>query len=181
MTPLGRRDWPELDDAEMTGSAGVHKMAGMKKIFFSGVVMAVLATASAAWGQHDKDVEPTSFIYFAVVKDENGKPVRNAAVIMHEVNPKGKQERGGMELKTDLDGKANFDGVPYGMLRVQVLAQGFQTYGEDYDIEKDKTEITIKLKRPQGQYSVYDDHPKDPNAAPKTDTPAPADPNKKPN
>ena len=43
-----------------------------------------------------------------------------------------------MELKTDPDGKANFDGIPYGMLRVQVLAQGFQTYGEDYDIEKDE-------------------------------------------
>lgn len=162
----------------MTGSARVHKMARMR-IFFAGLVMVVLA-ASAAWGQHDKDVEPTSFIYFLVVKDENGKPVRNAAVIMHEVNPKGKQERGGMELKTDLDGKANFDGVPYGLLRVQVLAQGYQTYGEDYDVEKEKMEITIKLKRPQGQYSVYDDHPKDPNAPPKQDAPPP-DPNKKPN
>ncbi len=91
---------------------------------------------------------------------------------MHEVNPKGKQERGGMEFETDLDGKANFDGVPYGMLRVQVLAQGFQTYGADYDIEKDKTEITIKLKRPQGQYSVYDDHAKDPSAPPKAAAPA---------
>ena len=163
----------------MTGRARVHKMAGMKKIFFAGLVIVLLGTASAAWGQHDKDIEPTSFIYFVVVRDDGGKPVRNAAVIMHEVNPKGKQERGGMELKTDLDGKANFDGVPYGMLRVQVLAQGFQTYGEDFDIEKEKTEITIKLKRPQGQYSVYDDHPKDQNAPPKPDSPP--DPNKKPN
>jgi hypothetical protein len=63
---------------------------------------------------------------------------------------------------------------------VKVLAQGFQTYGEDFDVEKDKTDITIKLKRPQSQYSVYDDRPKDPNAAPKQDPPPP-DPNKKPN
>jgi hypothetical protein len=170
---------------EMTGRAWVHKMARMRKIFFAAVVAAVLATAGVAWGQQDKDNEPTSNIYFVVIKDDNGKPVRNAAVIMHEVNPKGKQERGGMELKTDLDGKASFDGVPYGMLRVQVLAQGFQTYGEDYDIEKGKTEITIKLKRPQGQYSLYNDHAKDPNAPAKPD-PAPQDqpppdPNKKPN
>jgi hypothetical protein len=41
-------------------------------------------------------------------------------------------------------------------------------------------EITIKLKRPQGQFSVYDDHAKDPNAAPKQDPPPP-DPNKKSN
>jgi hypothetical protein len=157
-------------------------MADMKKIFLTGVVLAVLALASAAWGQQDKDsdnIEPTAVINFLVIKDDNGKPVRNAAVIMHEVNPKGKQERGGMELKTDLDGKANFDGIPYGMLRVQVLAQGFQTFGEDYDIAKDKLEITIKLKRPQSQYSVYDDHAKDPNAPAKQDPPA--DPNKKPN
>jgi hypothetical protein len=155
-------------------------MADMKKIFFAGVVMAMFATASVAWGQQDKDNEVTSYLYFHVVKDDNGKPVRNAAVIMHEVNPKGKQERGGMELKTDLEGNASFDGVPYGMLRVQVLAQGFQTYGEDFDIEKTKMEITIKLKRPQGQYSVYEGQVKDPNATPKTDPP-PADPNKKPN
>lgn len=143
----------------------------------AGVVLAMLATTGVAMGQKDKDEEPTSWIYFSVVKDDNGKPVRNAAVIMHSVNVKGKQERGGMELKTNAEGKADFDGIPYGPLRIQVLAQGFQTYGEDFDIEKSKTEITIKLKRPQGQYSVYDDHPKDSSTAPKPDAP-PAPPQK---
>ncbi len=154
-------------------------MARMKKIFVTGVVLATLAIAGVALGQQDKDDEPTSWMYFQVVKDDNGKPVRNAAVIMHEVNEKGKQGRGGMELKTDAEGKANFDGIPYGKLRVQVLAVGFQTFGEDYDITKAKTEITIKLKRPQGQHSVYEDHPKEPSPPPKQDSPP--DPNKKPN
>jgi len=164
----------------MTGSARLLKMARMNKIFVTGVVLATLAMAGAAVGQKDKDDdEPTSWMYFLVVKDDNGKPVRNAAVIMHEVNPKGKQGRGGLELKTDAEGKASFDGIPYGKLRVQVLAVGFQTFGEDYDVTKSKTEITIKLKRPQGQYSVYEDHPKDPNAPPKQDSPP--DQNKKPN
>jgi hypothetical protein len=155
-------------------------MSNMKKIFVTGVVLAMLALAGTAVGQKDKDEEPTSWLYFVVVKDDNGKPVRNAAVIMHPVNPKGKQSRGGMELKTDVDGKANFDGAPLGMLRVQVLASGFQTFGEDYDVEKPKMEITIKLKRPQGQFSVYDDRAKDPNAPPKP-APPPPDPEKKPN
>ncbi len=140
----------------------------------------MLAMAGSALAQKDKDDEPASFVYFLVIKDDNGKPVRNAAVIIHAVNDKGKQGRGGMELKTDPDGKTNFDGIPYGMLRVQVLAHGFQTFGEDYDVSKPKTEITIKLKRPQGQFSVYDDQAKDPNAPPKQDPP-PADQNKKPN
>jgi hypothetical protein len=152
----------------------------MGKTFVIGVLAALLSMAGRAVGQKQDINEPTSFIYFQVIKDDNGKPVRNAAVIMHAVNEKGKQERGDMELKTDPEGKANFDGIPYGMLRVQVIAHGFQTFGEDYDVEKAKTEITIKLKRPQGQYSVYDDHAKDSNPAPKQDPP-PADQNRKPN
>jgi hypothetical protein len=42
-------------------------------------------------------------------------------------------------------------------------------------------DLTIKLKRPQGQFSVYDEHPKDANPPPKPDAP-PTDPkDKKPN
>jgi hypothetical protein len=151
----------------------------MKKIVVMGAVL-MFVLAGSAFGQ-DADNEPTSFMYFQVLKEDNGKPVRNAAVILHAVNAKGKQERGDMELKTDPEGKANFDGIPYGMLRVQVLAAGFQTYGEDFDIKQAKTEITIKLKRPQGQYSVYDDHPKPPTAPPKQEAPPPPDQAKKPN
>jgi hypothetical protein len=109
----------------------------------------------------DDDEGPVAALRFVVVKETNGKPVKNAAVVLHPVNRKGKQERGGMELKTDQDGKTGFDGIPYGPLRVQVLAQGFQTFGEDYDIKKPEMEITIKLKRPAGQYSVYDGHPQE--------------------
>jgi len=74
---------------------------------------------------------------------------------------------------------------PDGRFLLQVLAQGFQTYGEDFEIDKPKMDFTIKLKRPQGQYSVYDDHAKD--GAPKSDVPPsksdapPSAPDKKPN
>ena len=126
-----------------------------------GVALALLMLAVGAAAQRDRraEEEPTAAINFLVLKDDNGKPVRNAAVIMHPVNSHGKQQRGGMELKTDSEGKSSFDGVPYGKLRVQVLAQGFQTFGEDYDVNQAKIDLTIKLKRPQGQYSVYEDHP----------------------
>lgn len=106
---------------------------------------------------------PTAFaqksaqLNFVVVKDDNGKPVRNASVILHPLEKDGKQGKGGFQLKTDPDGKASFPGAPYGKLRVQVLARGFQTFGEDYDIDDPVEDITIKLKRPQGQYSIYDD------------------------
>jgi Carboxypeptidase regulatory-like domain len=96
-----------------------------------------------------------------VIRDYNGKPVRNASVVMHPVEKNGKQSRGGLQIKTDPEGKANFDGVPYGKLRVQVLAEGFQTFGDDYDVNKPEMEITIRMKRPSGQYSIYEEHPED--------------------
>ncbi|HUE52548.1 MAG TPA: carboxypeptidase-like regulatory domain-containing protein [Terriglobales bacterium] len=105
--------------------------------------------------------EDTAKLSFLVIRDYSGKPVRNASVVMHPVKKNGKQGRGGFELKTDADGKASFEGVPYGPLRVQVLADGFQTFGDDYDIERPAVEITIKMKRPSGQYSVYEDHSND--------------------
>ena len=155
----------------MTADATVHKMTSMRKVIAVGVALAALVVAVAVAAQRDLD-EPTSVVNFVVLKQDNGKPVRSAAVIMHPVNPRGKQGRGGLELKTDPEGKSSFEGIPYGKLRVQVLAQGFQTYGEDFEVNQPKTEITIKLKRPQGQYSIYEDHAKE--SSPKQNTP-PAD------
>jgi hypothetical protein len=93
-----------------------------------------------------------------VVRDSDGKPVRNAEVVLHPVKHKGKQAKGEMELKTDAEGRTNVDGIPYGPLRVQVLAPHFQTFGEDYEINKAEMEITVKLKHPGGQYSIYENH-----------------------
>jgi len=100
-----------------------------------------------------------ALLKFVVVKDLNDKPIRNASVVLHPVGKKGKQERGGLQLKCDANGKAEYDGVPYGKLRVQVLAQGFQTFGQDYDVDQPVEEITIRMKRPQEQYSIYGDKP----------------------
>jgi hypothetical protein len=156
-------------------------MCHMRKISIGAVLaigmLAILAGPELT-AQKDSENEPTAWLHFVVVKDDNGKPVRNAAVIMHPVSDSGKQGKGGMELKTDPDGKTEFNGIPYGKLRVQVLATGFQTYGEDFDVNKPSMDFTIKLKRPQGQFSVYDDSRKDSNPPPKPDTPAP---DKKPN
>jgi Carboxypeptidase regulatory-like domain len=152
----------------------------MKKLLLVVIALMMLALAPSAMAQKDSDDGPTALLNFVIVKDDNGKPVRNASVIMHPVSTTGKQGHGGMELKTDADGKSSFDGIPYGPLRVQVLASGFQTYGEDFDITKPKMDFTIKLKRPQSQYSIYEDHGKD-ATAPKQDAPPPDKKSDKPN
>jgi Carboxypeptidase regulatory-like domain len=129
----------------------------MKKFAVAMIVMIALGMglgAVRAWAQDD-DEGPMSNMRFVVVRDASGKPVKNAAVVLHPVGKKGKQSMGGLELKTDDDGKTWIDGIPYGSLRVQVLAPGFQTFGEDYEITQAETHITVRLKRPTGQYSVY--------------------------
>ncbi len=136
----------------------------MRKIAI-GLATALLL-ASVAFAQDEMAV-----LNFIVIRDYSGKPIRNASVVMHPVEKNGKQSRGGLQIKTDPDGKASFDGVPYGKLRVQVLATGFQTFGEDYSIDKPAMEITVRMKRPQGQYSIYEDHPEE-----KKDEPEPQKP-----
>jgi hypothetical protein len=117
-----------------------------------GMVVGILAAGVAS--ADDKGV---ATVNFKVMRDNSGKPIRNASVILHPVNEKGKQEKGGLQLKTDADGKTNFAGVPYGKLRIQVIAQGFQTFGEDYEINKTDVDIVIRMKRPADQYSIYGD------------------------
>ena len=63
---------------------------------------------------------------------------------------------GNMELKTNDEGKASLDLLAIGSsVRLQIIAPGFQTYGEDYKVDKDAMAIEVKLKRPSAQYSIY--------------------------
>jgi hypothetical protein len=129
----------------------------MRKIVVTVALLALIGTFALAKDKKKKKEDEAATLNFLVVKASNGKPVRNAAVVLHEVDERGHQAKGGFELKTDLEGKTTFDGAPYGKLRIQVLAPGLQTFGQDYDINQPVQEITIKMNPPQKQYSVYDD------------------------
>ena len=120
----------------------------MKRALLSLMVASVLVGVAAGEKQQAN-------LKFVVLKEHNGKPVRNASVVLHTVDKKGKQAKGGYQFKTDADGKANFDGAPYGRLRIQVLTPGYQTFGEDFDINQPEQEFVIKLKKPQDQVTIY--------------------------
>jgi|SRR5437588_12878889 len=99
--------------------------------------------------------DKVAHVEFLVVRSYNGKPVRNASVVLHPVNKEGKQSKGGVELKTDPEGKTSMNAVPYGKMRIQAIAPGLQTYGDDIEINQPEHQITIKMNRPQEQYSIY--------------------------
>ena len=63
---------------------------------------------------------------------------------------------GSLEVKTNEDGKTIIDVIPIGdTVRMQIIASGFQTYGEDYKVDKAQITKEIHMNRPGQQYSIY--------------------------
>ena len=129
------------------------------------VSFSLLPLAVAAHGQDGgsyrgrkyKAPPPVSHIEVEVLKGYNGKPVANAAVIFHEVRD-GRDE-GNLEVKTNDDGKATIDVIAIGSaVDVQVIADGFATYAQQYQVSQPKQDIQVKMVRPQAQISAYEDH-----------------------
>ncbi|HKD83089.1 MAG TPA: carboxypeptidase-like regulatory domain-containing protein [Candidatus Angelobacter sp.] len=123
------------------------------RLTLTSLIVAGLTLAAYA-GKKQSDKPPTASVSLTVVRDANGKPVKNAEVVLHMVE-KGKERQEGLELKTHDDGKAEASGIPYGTWRIQVIAPGFKTYGEDFQVNQPTHEITIKLLKPSEQISIY--------------------------
>ena len=107
---------------------------------------------------------------FGTVTDPTGAVVPNAAVTVTNVakgTASGEVSNGSGEFTADHLIPDIYD--------VKVTASGFQTFGEDYDVDHPNMQFTIKLKRPQDQYSIYGDAPSQ-----KKDNKPPPDPNAKP-
>jgi hypothetical protein len=101
---------------------------------------------------------PAARIDVTVLKADNGKPIQDAHVIFHPIE--GDKDKGSMELKTSEDGKISIDVIPIGdTVRLQIIADGFQTYGQDYQVNRPNLAWEVCLKRPTAQYSIYTHHP----------------------
>lgn len=126
------------------------------------------AQQSSRRGRKYKVPPPTSKIEISVLRDTDGKPIENAAVVFHTL-----KEKGNMELKSNEDGKALIEVIETGeTVRLQIIAKGFQTFGNDYKVDKEQMAIEVRMKRPGEQYSVYKPHPEngDNGDKPKEDT-----------
>jgi 5-hydroxyisourate hydrolase-like protein (transthyretin family) len=109
----------------------------------------------SAGGKKKKPPEQFCALSFVVLKDSNGKPIKNASVVIHSLRKDGSQDNDGFQLKTDTDGRAHIDDIPYGKLRLQVLAHSLQTYGDDIEVKEPQQEIVVRLKLPADQVSIY--------------------------
>ncbi|MGO9323268.1 MAG: hypothetical protein ACLP07_01795 [Terracidiphilus sp.] len=105
-------------------------------------------------GRKYKAPPPSATISVTVVRAYNGKPISDAHVIFHPIE--GDKDKGALELKTNEDGKATIDVIPLGdTVTLQVIADGFQTYGQVYKIDKLNMAMEVRMNRPTSQYSTY--------------------------
>jgi hypothetical protein len=112
---------------------------------------------TARRGRKYKAPPATSHIEVAVVKKFNGKPISNAAVIFS--SSRDGRDEGNLEVKTDPEGKATIDVIPTGSLvRVQIIANGFATFAQQYQVDEASKEISVAMLRPQEQVSAYEDN-----------------------
>ncbi|HUQ92617.1 MAG TPA: hypothetical protein VM120_13140 [Bryobacteraceae bacterium] len=94
------------------------------------------------------------------VKTLKDKPVERASVILdflegRSIAKLGRKVRTHWETRTNQEGVAKLPPVPQGKIRVQVIAKGYQTAGQVYEITEEEKTIEIKLNPPQSQYSVH--------------------------
>lgn len=129
-------------------------LLALSGILLTSVSVHAQDSTSNKWGRKYKAPPPSSRIEVTILKDDNGKPIENAAVIFHPIE--GDKDKGALELKTNEDGKAIIDVIPMGdTVRLQVIANGFQTYGQDYKVDKAEMAMKVRMKRPGAQYSIY--------------------------
>ena len=117
----------------------------------------VLSAQQQAHGRKYTPPPATAHIVVSVQKAFNGHAMENAAVIFHAV--KDGKDTGNMEVKTNGQGDATMDFIEAGShVTVQVFANGYSTFADEFDVTDADKLITVKLKRPQAQVSQYQDN-----------------------
>ena len=130
-------------------------------------IIAVIATlvllVAAAGMAQDKNTDSKEksdsnskpvHITIAVTGGEGKQPVDNASVYVKYVQARTvmKDKKIEMNLKTNLSGVCRVPEIPSGKILIQVIAEGWKTYGEYFDVNQAEQTINITLVRPPKWY-----------------------------
>jgi len=85
---------------------------------------------------------------------EKNVAVENASVYLKyaEERKLRKDKKYALNVKTNRDGTAHIPDPPLGKVLIQVVAEGWKTFGEYYDLGDAETVIKIHLDRPRKWY-----------------------------
>ena len=98
-----------------------------------------------------------------VLSADSGKPVDRASVIVkfrHGIGVNLKKIQTQWETKTSEEGKVKLPPMPMGEISIQIIAKSFQTHGGIYQLTDPQQTITVKINRPQRQYSEHEERDK---------------------
>jgi hypothetical protein len=95
-----------------------------------------------------------SRITIEVSGGENETPVENASIYIKYIEERKivKDKKVELNVKTNRDGTAHVPDAPMGRILVQVVADGWKTYGRWYDVTEAKQTIKIHLDKPPRWY-----------------------------
>jgi hypothetical protein len=132
------------------------------KLSLGVVSLAILLFAAAAHCQEQgadakgkaDSTAKDSRLTIVVTGGEEKKPVDSASVYIRYVEEHkiGKDKKVEMNLKTNQAGVCHVPVVPPGNFLVQVIADGWKTFGEYYDPKQIDQTINISLVRPPKWY-----------------------------
>jgi hypothetical protein len=93
-------------------------------------------------------------ITIEVTGGEKSIPVENASVYVKFIEERSlrKDKKLEMNVKTSREGIAHVPNAPMGRVLVQVVAEGWKTYGHWMDITDPKQTIKVHLERPPKWY-----------------------------
>ena len=104
--------------------------------------------------------DPDMTVLRIEVKTLGGKAIERASVVVRFVEGRsiakfGKKIRTTWETRTSMEGVAKIPSLPQGKILIQVIAKGYQTFGQEFEITEEEKTIEVKLNPPQPQYSVH--------------------------
>lgn len=93
-------------------------------------------------------------IRIEVVGGDADTPVENASVYLKYVEERKlrKDKKIQLNVKTNREGVAHIPDAPLGKVLVQVIAEGWKTYGKWVEITEPRQIIKIKLEKPPRWY-----------------------------
>lgn len=132
-------------------------------VFYPLALAAILLVATAAYAQSAKggktDSKPdskdsVSRLRIEVTGGDQSKPVADASVYVKFSEDRKilKDKHIELSLKTNEQGITRSPEIPTGKTLIQVIAPGWKTYGEWFDVNQSEQTIAIHLVRPVKPY-----------------------------
>jgi hypothetical protein len=135
------------------------RLIGLPVVLFAAMAMCVTAQDPPASqpktpAQAPAQTTEPGRLTIEVTGGEKSVPVENASVYVKYVEEHAmkKDKKVELNVKTNRDGIAHIPEAPLGRALVQIIAEGWKTYGRWYDITDPHQVIKIRLEKPPKWY-----------------------------